>query len=322
MPDPLVSIGLVTWNSATYLQSCLSSIIQLKYTNFELVVVDNTSEDSSLNLVTQYCPDAKIIKNTENTGFCHAHNQAIRASKGAYYLALNPDAVLQADYLAAMVSALEDRPEFGSAAGKLLQSTSEGSAPILDGTGLFIDRQRHQYLRGHGEMDVGQYDQSGEVFGVDGAAAFYRRKMLEDIQVDRQYFDEGFFVHKEDVDLAWRARLLGWRCCYIPEAVAVHPRYFRPGQKRDMISPAVRVHAVKNRYLLLYKNESPQGWRRDGLPILWYDLKILTYMCLYERSSLYAFKLLRHTWPRATEWRREIWKRARVDPNEMLKWFK
>ena len=322
MPAPLVSIGLVTWNSATHLPGCLSSITRQKYTNFDLIVVDNASDDFSPDLVRQYSSDAKIFINTENTGFCHAHNQAIRASKGAYYLALNPDAVLQADYLAAMVSTLEDRPEFGSAAGKLLRSTSEDNAAILDGTGLFIDRQRRQYLRGYGEMDVGQYDQSGEVFGVDGAAPLYRRKMLEDIQIGGQYFDEVFFAHKEDVDLAWRAQLLGWHCHYVPEAVAIHPRYFRPGQKRDAITPAVRVHAVKNRYLLLKKNESLQGWRRDGIPIFWYDLNILAYICLFERSSLKAFSLLRQAWPRATEWRREIWKRARVDSNEMLKWFK
>jgi hypothetical protein len=176
--------------------------------------------------------------------------------------------------------------------------------------------------RRFGEVDHGQFDQPDEVFGVDGAAPLYRRKMLEDIQIKGQYFDESFFIHKEDVDLAWRARLLGWRCWYTPEAVAVHPRSFRPGQKRDAISPEVRIHSVKNRYLLLKKNESPQGWRRDGLPILWYDLKILFYICFFERSSLRAFGLLRQFWPQASEWRREIWKRVRVDSNEMLRWFK
>jgi GT2 family glycosyltransferase len=321
MSEPLVSIGLVTWNSATYLPSCLKALIEQDYVNWELLVVDNASGDYSLDLVAQFFPAAKIIKNTDNTGFCHAHNQAIQSSNGTYYMALNPDVTMQPKYLAAMVSALEERLDYGSAAGKLLQSQTEGKASIIDSTGLFIDRRRRQFLRGNGETDTGQYDHAGEVFGVDGAAPLYRREMLEDIKIDGQYFDESFFAHKEDVDLAWRARLLGWRCWYTPEAVAFHPRSFRPSQ-RESVAPAVRVHAVKNRYLLLYKNESPQGWRRDGLPIFWYDLKILVYLCLYERSSLSAFKLLHKAWRRAQYWRREIWKRVRVNPDEMLKWFR
>jgi GT2 family glycosyltransferase len=320
MPEPLISIGIVTWNSAAHLPDCMKSLTEQEYTNWELLVVDNASVDSSLNLVAKYCPNAEIIKNIYNTGFCHAHNQAIQASNGTYYLALNPDAILRPDYLAAMTAALDARPDYGSAAGKLLQSKTEDHASIIDSTGLFIDRRRRQLLRGHGEVDSGQYDHAGEVFGVDGAAPLYRREMLEDIKIDGQYFDESFFAHKEDVDLAWRARLLGWRCWYTPEAIAVHPRSFRPSQ-RESIAPAIRVHAVKNRYLLLYKNESPLGWRRDGLPIIWYDLKILIYLCLFEQSSLRAFSLLRKVWPRATEWRREIWKRVRANSDEMLTWF-
>jgi GT2 family glycosyltransferase len=320
MIEPLVSIGLVTWNSANHLPSCLKAIAEQEYTNFELVVVDNASSDRSLELVKQHKPKAVVIPNDVNTGFCHAHNQAIRASKGAYYLALNPDVVLQSGYLVAMVLALEERPGFGSAAGKLLLSTGDGQTTILDGTGLFMDRQRRQYLRGHAEADLSQYDQDGEVFGVDGAAPLYRREMLEDVKIDSQYFDESFFAHKEDVDLAWRARLLGWRCWYTPEAVAIHPRNFRSGQRKS-VPLEIRVRAVTNRYLLLLKNESRSGWQRDALHILWYDIKILVYLCLYERTSLAALKELRRFWPRARSWRREIWKRVRVDSKEMQTWF-
>jgi GT2 family glycosyltransferase len=322
MSEPLVSIGLVTWNSATHLPGCLKSLTEQKYNYWELIVVDNGSEDHSFELIAQEYPAAKMIRNTNNSGFCHAHNQAIQASRGEYYMPLNPDVTMQPEYLAVMVSVLEERPDYGSAAGKLLQSITEGQASIIDSTGLFIDRRRRQFLRGHGEADIGQYDQAGEVFGVDGAAPLYRREMLEDIKIDGQYFDECFFAHKEDVDLAWRARLLRWRCWYTPEAMAVHPRSFRPGHKREVISPSIRVHAIKNRYLLLKKNESPQGWQRDGLSILWYDLKILVYLCFFEQSSLKAFSLLRQVWPRATYWQHEIWKRVRTDPADMLAWFR
>jgi len=321
MSKPLVSIGLVTWNSAAHLPGCLGALVLQEYPNFELIVVDNASIDRSLDLVMDYYPGASVIHNADNMGFCHAHNQAIRASKGAYYLPLNPDVEMEKGYILNLVQALETLKEYGSAAGKLLLKPRNEYPHRIDSTGLFLDRRRRQYLRGYGELDQGQYDHPGEVFGVDGAAPLYRREMLEDIKIAEQYFDESFFAHKEDVDLAWRARLFGWLCWYQPLAVAYHQRSFRPGQ-REEVAPNIRVHANKNRYLLMIKNETASSWRRDWLPILWYDLKILAYICLFECASLKAFSLLWHEWPRARAWHREIIRRTRVQSADILTWFK
>jgi GT2 family glycosyltransferase len=320
MSKPLVSIGLVTWNSETYLPGCLGALARQMHTNIELIVVDNASTDHSLDLVVQSYPEAMVIRNISNTGFCHAHNQAIRASRGVYYMPINPDVVMDPGFISHLVQALESSKQHGSAAGKLLLNPREADLFRLDSTGLFLDRRRRQYLRGHGELDQGQYDKPGEVFGVDGAAPLYRREMLEDIRMDGQYFDESFFAYREDVDLAWRARLLGWGCWYQPLAVAYHQRTFRPG-RRDAVPSGIRVYAVKNRYLSLIKNETNLGWRRDGLHILWYDLKILMYLLLFERSSLRAFCLLRHDWPRARALHREITGKTRVQPGDILAWF-
>jgi GT2 family glycosyltransferase len=321
MPEPLVSIGLVTWNSAVHLPGCLRALVRQEYPNFEFIVVDNASTDHSLDLVIQYYPGANVIRNVDNTGFCHAHNQAIQASKGPYYMPLNPDVEMEKGYILNLVQALEALKEYGSAAGKLLLKPRNEYPHRIDSTGLFLDRRRRQYLRGYGELDQGQYDHPGEVFGVDGAAPLYRREMLEDIKIEEQYFDESFFAHKEDVDLAWRARLLGWKCFYQPLAVAYHQHTFKPNQ-RNVILPSIRVEAVKNRYLLLIKNETALGWRRDWFPILWYDLKILVYICLFERTSLKAMSLLKNAWPQALVKRREIARRIRVQPADILVWFK
>lgn len=321
MPEPLVSIGLVTWNSAAHLPSCLGALARQEYANFELIIVDNASTDHSLELATQYQPGARAIRNTTNMGFCHAHNQAIQASKGVYYLPLNPDVEMDSRFILNLVDSLEKLKGYGLAAGKLLLKPQEANLPRFDSTGLFLDRRRRQYLRGHGEFDQGQYDKPGDVFGVDGAAPLYRREMLEDIKMDGQYFDESFFAHKEDVDLAWRARLFGWGCWYQPLAVAYHQRSFKPG-KREEVALSTRIDAVKNRYLLLIKNETAAGWCRDWPHILWYDLKILGYICLFERSSLKAFYLLWHEWPRARALRREITRRIRIQSADILTWFK
>ena len=317
---PSLSVGLVTWNSAASLPECLESLKEQHFPDLEVIVVDNASQDNSIALIKAYFPNAPVIQNPENLGFCHAHNQAIGASQGKYYLALNPDVIMRPDFLSSMVDALEEHPECGSASAKLWQSVTPSGAKILDTTGLFINRHRRQFLRGHGEEDRGQYDEPGEIFGVDGAAALYRRRMLENVKIHGQYFDEQFFAHKEDVDLAWRAKLFGWGCWYVPQANAIHPRIFRPGRRAPMATE-VRIHAVKNRYLLLIKNESSASLRRDLLRIIAYDLQILVYILLFERSSLRAIRLLRQQIPEARQWREEIFSRVKLNPDEIKAWF-
>jgi GT2 family glycosyltransferase len=313
-----VTVGIITWNSSRFLSSCLNALLMQEYQDYELVIVDNGSTDDSLNIVERYFPDSIKLLNAHNLGFCVAHNQAIRTASGDLYLPLNPDVILDRQYISVAVETMNADPSVGMVATKLYLSGSEGKK--LDSTGLFIDRRRRQYLRGFGEIDSGQFDQPEEVFGVDGAAPLYRRAMLEDIKVDGQYFDEAFFAHKEDVDLSWRARLFGWKCMYTPAAVAYHQRSFRPG-KRLAISSEIKLHAVKNRYLMLIKNESLMGLKRDWAHILWYDLKILAYLTIYERSSLKAFSLLKQNWKRAKEWREQIQQKARISENEILSWF-
>ena len=175
----------------------------------------------------------------------------------------------------------------------------------------------HSYIFGRVDRTWADPNEPAEVDWVPGAFSIIPRRLLETVG----YFDESFFAHKEDVDLAWRAQLFGWQCWYTPKAVAVHPRSFRPGRRAPM-APAILVHAVKNRYLLLLKNESSAGWRRDGARIIAYDLQILAYLLLLERSSLGAIPLLRRAWPRARRWRSEIRRRARTRPDETLKWFR
>jgi len=219
-----------------------------------------------------------------------------------------------------MVQALRSRSEYGSAVGKLWQTTAHDPR-LLDSTGLFLDRRRHQYLRGHGQPDLGQYDQAGEIFGVDGAVGFHRRQMLEEVAVEGRYFDEQFFSYMEDVDLAWRARLLGWKSWYEPGAQAFHKRRFKPGGRGQMEREIRRV-AVKNRYLMILKNEGAEEWRRDRWRVRLYDVQIWAYILLLEQSSLGALSLYRRQRERALAWRREIWQKARVRPDERLHWFK
>lgn len=316
---PLVSVGIVTWNSESDLPACLRALSEQTYTDLETIVVDNASEDRSVEVVRELAPEAEIVLHQENLGFCRAHNRAIASTQGKYYLALNPDAVLSENYIEALVDCLEARPEYGSAMGKIWLPEAGDGRP-LDGAGLFLDRSRHQYLRGHGEIDRGQYDEPGEVFAVDGAASLFRRAMLEDVKVQGQVFDEDFFIYMEDVDLGWRARLFGWRSWYEPTATASHNRTFKPGVRRPM-PHWLRRMAVRNRYLMLFKNELPSTWRRDWWRILLYDVQIWGYILLLEQTSLGAVPQILRSRKRALDWQERIRDRTRVTAEECLSWF-
>ncbi len=320
MNSTSVSVGIVTWNSAKYLDSCLQSLLDQNFPNVELTVVDNASKDNSIEIAKNYFPNVKIIPNKGNFGFCKGHNQAIDASSGQYYLPLNPDVVLDSDYISAAVDTMESDAQIGTIATKLYLG-APGDTPLqIDLTGLFLDKKRRQYLRGFCTVEKGLFAKREEVFGVDGAAPLYRRSMLEDIRINGQYFDNSFFAHKEDVDLSWRARIFGWRCVYTPDAVGYHRRTFQPGRRQN-IEEIIKLHAVKNRYLLLLKNESREGWLRDGVHIAWYDLKIFVYILALERSSLAAYRQVIKNWESALHWRKEIYQNARVSPKEIIFWF-
>ncbi len=186
-------------------------------------------------------------------------------------------------------------------------------------SGLCLDKKHRQYLRGHGEVDNGQYDQPEYVFGACGAAPLYRREMLEACRFEGEFFDETFFAHKEDLDLVWRAQLFGWKSFYMLSAVATHTRTFRPG-RRERVSLEIPRHAVKNRYLPLLKNELLSTFSRHFLFILFYDLQILLYLLLFEPTSIKGVFQVIPLLPRL--WRKFIMAGKKVDGAYMLGWMK
>ena len=141
----------------------------------------------------------------------------------------------------------------------------------------------------------GHFREYEYVFGATAAAACYRRKMIEDISVDNEFFDPDFFTYREDADVAWRAQLLGWKCLYDPNASGYHVRKLRPGMRR-FLPPEINMHSVKNRFLMRLKNITTGVYLRNLLPITLRDIGILGYCLLVEHSSLKAFYLFVRDW--------------------------
>jgi len=212
---PLVSVIIPNWNGARLLPSCLDSLRQQTLIEHEVIVVDNASRDESRRLIAAEYPEVRLLPLESNRGLTGGCNAGIGIARGEIMALLNNDAEAEAGWLTALVDALERHPEAGSAASKMLLYDQRD---VINTAGDYYGRDGIPGNRGVWERDGGQYDEEEWVFGACGGAAAYRREMLDEIGL----FDEDFFMYCEDVDLAWRAQLAGWRCIYAPGARVYH----------------------------------------------------------------------------------------------------
>lgn len=320
---PVVSVIIVTWNSENFIEACLTALFNQMFTDLEVIIVDNSSTDRTLEIVQNYGP-LKLLKQADNLGFSKGQNIGISEATGKYILSLNPDVVMTENYIEHLVRVAESNPQAGVLTGKLLSSddvTSCQSTAIIDSVGFYLEKTRRQRLYGYQDVDSDSYNKQQYIFGGCAAASLYRKDMLEACKFEGQYFDEAFFAYKEDIDLAWRAQLFGWKTIYTPDAVAFHRRTFKPNQRLD-VSLEIRMHSVKNRYLLLIKNELLSNFVKHSLYIIFYDIKILIYLVLFEQSSLAGLLKVIQLLPRTLRWRRFIMKHKKVDEWYMLAWMK
>lgn len=285
---PTVSVCVVTYNSASVIIDCLDSVRRQSFPYISIVVVDNNSTDDTREILARYDKDLLTILNDWNNGFAGGQNQAIAASAPSdYVLVLNPDVRLDPDYVAEIIVVMERDPRIGSATGMLVRADRPDT---MDSAGLALRPDRNAADLAAGEP-VSDWTEPREVFGVSGAAAVYRRAMIEDVADSGQFFDEDFFAYKEDVDVAWRARHLGWKAVYVPSARAVHARGWKQGGRRS-VPLFIRRHSYQNRFFTLIKNE-PAGWHLLHLipRVLIMEALKLGYILLFEPGLLVC-------WPR------------------------
>ncbi len=209
------SVIIPNWNGASYLPTCLDSLRGQTYENFEVIVVDNASSDESLSLIETNYPEVRVIELPTNRGLTGAANQGIEEARGEVIALLNNDTEAHPNWLAELSRGLASHAEAGMAASKMLLFIRR---EIINSAGDLYRADGIAGNRGVWEKDDGQYEREEYVFGPCGGAAAYQRAMLEEIGL----FDEAFFMYCEDVDIAWRGQLAGYRCIYVPTAIVYH----------------------------------------------------------------------------------------------------
>jgi GT2 family glycosyltransferase len=332
-----VTIGIVNYNGINFLRSCLTGLTQQVFSSFEIIFLDNMSRDNSVGFVRNNFPDITVVEAGSNLGYAAGANMVIRMAAGDYVMVVNPDVILAPDYLAKCVHRLDQDHRIASVTGKIFKYDFQKNKQtnIIDTIGLFCFRNRRVIDEAQGLRDDGSYDQEQEIFGVSGACPLYRKAALEDVKITLnhgpgEYFDEDFFMYKEDVDLAWRLRLYGWKSLYLPSAVGYHGRgtgvlkrftHLEVMKNRGKLSRFQKYYSYKNQRLMQIKNETARGLLRDFLPIIWKELLISAYIILREPYLIKAMFHLVWQIPRALKKREIIMRNRRVDWREMEKWL-
>lgn len=292
MSAPDVSIVVVSYGPAADLAVSLPAAAAQEGVAAEIVVVENGDASLSRDLAARH--GARFLPQSENRGFAGGANAGIAATSGRYVLTLNPDCRLEPGFCAALVRRLdaEGAADVGSASGKIFRAEGPELGPtgLLDSTGIVFTASGRHFDRDSGARDSrGADDRLREIAGVTGAAGFYRRAALDSVRISTGWFDEDFFLYREDADLALRLRSAGWRCLHVPEAVAWHRRANLPDRRRTMTA-AANFHSVKNRFLLRVNNAPVAEFRR--VPTLLRDLVVFAACLTVERSSLPALSWL------------------------------
>jgi len=240
---PRVSIVIVNYNGGALLRECAVSVAAQTFRDVETIVVDNGSTDDSLDVARGALGAATIVRLDTNGGFARGNNLGIGRARGDLVLTLNNDACLAPTCLAELVAAADRHVDAGMFAPRILVSTDQSR---IDSAGLLLYADGVYRARGWQELDGPRWAEETEVLFPCASVALYRRSMLDDVGL----FDEDYFLYLEDGDLGMRARLRGWSCWYVPDAVAYHLKSSTAGKH----SKVKAYYVERNRIFNLIKH--------------------------------------------------------------------
>jgi len=297
------SVIVLNWNGRILLPACLESLHDQTQKDFEIILVDNGSVDGSAEFVEHKFPEVRIVRLSENLGFCKGNNIGIRQANGQYIALLNNDTEVDPHWLEELVKALDKHLEVGFCASKMV---FQDRPHLLDSAGDAYSIAGSARKIGHSDFaKKKRYQYPKYVFGACAGAAIYRRSMLEDIGL----LDEDFFITQEDVDLSFRAQLKGYKCLYVPTALVYH----RLNATLKTYSPEYVYYGHRNLEFVYFKN-MPLPLLLITLPLHLLDVFLsFCYFCAIGRGRVF----LRAKWdaakalPQVLRKRREI-QRART----------
>ena len=213
--ESLISIIVLNYNAGKLLDECINSIHKTEKVNFEIILVDNASTDKSYRECAQKFPNIRLIENKKNLGYCEGNNVGIRVAKGEFIVVLNPDTLLNSNWLYELIQAYRKNGE-GIYQPKIIATTDHG---MLLSSGQFIQLFGFGYSRGKGEKHIEGSKNIEKIGYASGTCIFTSKRIIEKLNL----FDPFLFAYHDDLDLCWRASMLGINSFYVPTSVIFHP---------------------------------------------------------------------------------------------------
>ncbi|HEX2913901.1 MAG TPA: glycosyltransferase family 2 protein [Chloroflexia bacterium] len=274
---PKVDIIIPNWNGREWLEPCLNSLRAQTFKDFSIIVVDNGSTDGSVEYIKTAFPEVKLVELGENRGFTGGINAGIAAGSAPFVCWFNNDAEATPAFLEELVTALEKKndPSFGMASPLVLLHKEPTR---INSAGMFVGPDGIGRERAFGQKAGEPFNLPTEVFAPTGTAGLYRREIFEKVGC----LDQDFFLYAEDLDLNYRAHLAGYRCLYVPSAIAYH----RVSAAASRISALAARLASRNAILAIAKN-----W--PGLLLL----KYLPWLVIGQFYQLLVFARRGQFWP-------------------------
>jgi GT2 family glycosyltransferase len=343
---PACAVVIVNWNGARHLPGCLAALAAQTYRDFAVWVVDNGSTDESRPLLAraaegewpvvsgqrsvaggepsavsrqaagaEWVPALRLLVNAGNVGFAAGNNQAFRAALAdptvRYLVPLNNDTVADPAWLGTLVATAQADPRLGSVASTMLFASRPDR---VASAGISVHRDGLALDVGVG-WDAARLPRTPQpVFGASAGAALYRRALLADIGL----FAESFFSYLEDADLAWRARLRGWRAVWAPQARVLHAVSATGGQG----SPFKSYHLARNRVWCIARNLPGPLLARDWPYIMRYDALAVLYGLARHNPALIQGRLAGlQALPQVLAQRRAIQARRTVPIAQIAHWL-
>ncbi len=239
MSNSVVTINLVVLNGEKYIRHCLNSVLSQTYPHaqIEINILDNGSADKTREIIKEWesfdrlrMPKFTLIESRVNLGMWPGHEELLKQSSGKYVIVLSVDVILDKDFVSNTAKAMDKDEKIGALQAKIysydIDSVGEEKLPkeIIDTCGFKIYKSRRVINMGHGEKDDGQFNQEKEIFAVEGAVPVFRKNALESCRVANEIADHDIFWYAEDLDVAWRMRVFGWKQIFVPDVIAWHDR--------------------------------------------------------------------------------------------------
>jgi len=214
-----ISVVIPNWNGKKYLNKCLSSINNQTLDSYEIIVVDNGSEDGSCKYIRDNFSEVKLIKLSKNEGFAKAVNIGIKVSDSDLVFLLNNDTELPVNLLEILYNEACKEKKYLFFACKMINYYKKNE---IDSAGdRFVITNFHtQVFRIGANQNKTEFNKKQEVFSACGGAALYRKEFFNKVG----YFDEDFFAFQEDIDISFRAQLMNYKCLFLPKAIVYHMR--------------------------------------------------------------------------------------------------